>query len=102
VGTRPSDNNLTSVTIPDSVTSIGSSAFQDNNLTSVTTPDSVTSIGAGAFQNNNLTSVTIGANVNITNDSAIGTNGASFLAFYNGNGRLAGTYVFDGSAWSMV
>ena len=53
------NNNLTSVTIPNSVTSIGVGAFDDNNLTSVTIPDSVTSIGSGAFYNNSLTSVTI-------------------------------------------
>ncbi|MBE6382072.1 MAG: hypothetical protein E7049_03540 [Lentisphaerae bacterium] len=43
-------SGLTSVTIPDGVTSIGSDAFiYCRALTSVTIPDSVTSIGAGAF-----------------------------------------------------
>ena len=41
---------LTSVTIPDSVTAIGNSAFSScSNLTSITIPDSVTSIGRMAF-----------------------------------------------------
>ena len=54
-------SNLTSITIPDSVTSIGSSAFYDcSNLTSITIPDSVTSIESYAFQAcSNLTSITI-------------------------------------------
>ena len=52
---------LTSVTIPNSVTSIGESAFYDcSSLTSVTIPNSVTSIGEGAFSGcSGLTSVTI-------------------------------------------
>ncbi len=53
--------NLTSVAIPDSVTSIGSEAFYGcSGLTSVTIPDSVTSIGYYAFYGcSGLTSVTI-------------------------------------------
>ena len=51
--------NLTSVTIPGSVTSIGNGAFQSNKLTSVTIPSSVTYIGYNAFAFNELTSVTI-------------------------------------------
>ena len=58
-------SGLTSVTIPDSVTSIGDAAFSGcSGLTSVTIPDSVTNIGVGAFQNcSSLTNVTIGTGV---------------------------------------
>ena len=43
-------SSLTTVTIPDSVTSIGSSAFCGcRSLTAVTIPDSVKSIGDDAF-----------------------------------------------------
>ena len=53
------------MTIPDSVTSIGESAFQYcTALQNVTIPDSVTSIGIGAFQYcTALQSVTIGDSV---------------------------------------
>jgi len=54
-------SGLTSVAIPDSVTSIGSSAFSYcSGLTSITIPDNVTSIGDWAFECcSGLTSVTI-------------------------------------------
>lgn len=52
---------LTSITIPNSVTSIGAYAFDAcKGLTSITIPDRVTNIGAGAFRDcTGLTSVTI-------------------------------------------
>ncbi len=57
-------SSLTSVTIPDSVTSIGEYAFYDcDSLTSITIPDSVTSIGDSAFSGClSLTSITVGEN----------------------------------------
>ena len=59
--------SMTSVTIPDSVTSIGEYAFSGcKSLTSVTIPDSVTSIGDDAFSwCKSLTSVTIPDSVTI-------------------------------------
>ncbi|MDR1468239.1 MAG: leucine-rich repeat domain-containing protein [Spirochaetaceae bacterium] len=56
-----SDSGLTSVTIPDGVTTIGAKAFSGcRSLTSVTIPDSVTDIGGWAFSEcTSLTSVTI-------------------------------------------
>ena len=66
------NNQLTSVVIPNTVTTIKggyyvmgqqgvceSGPFRSNNLTSVTIPSSVTSIGQCAFSGNQLTSVTI-------------------------------------------
>ncbi|MBQ4143298.1 MAG: leucine-rich repeat domain-containing protein, partial [Thermoguttaceae bacterium] len=61
-----------SVTIPNSVTSIGHSAFYwCKSLTSVTIPDSVTSIGDHAFYGcRSLTSVTILNSVTSIGDGA--------------------------------
>ena len=58
-------SGLTSVTIPNSVTSIGSRVFSGcTGLTSVTIPNSVTSIGHYAFIDcSGLTSITIGNSI---------------------------------------
>ena len=58
------DRSITSITIPNSVTEIGSYAFYQCSLTSVTIPNSVTEIGSYAFSGNRgLTSVTISNSV---------------------------------------
>ncbi|MDR0732038.1 MAG: leucine-rich repeat domain-containing protein, partial [Treponema sp.] len=54
-----SDNQLTSITLPNSLTSIGDWAFRNNQLTSITLPNSITSIGDSAFRDNRLTSITL-------------------------------------------
>ncbi len=61
--------SMTSVIIPDSVTSIGDSAFYSTGLNSVEIPDSVTCIGAGAFELTDLQSVRLSANVTELEDN---------------------------------
>ncbi len=56
--------NLTGVTIPSSVTSLGETAFGGTSLTSVAIPSSVTLLGDGVFEGcYGLASVTIGPSV---------------------------------------
>ncbi len=66
------DTRVTSVTIPNGITSIGEYAFAYcRSLTSVTIPDSVTSIGDCAFDNcKSLTEVTIPGSVTSIGDCA--------------------------------
>ena len=65
-------SNLTSITIPESVKTIGEDAFRScTSLTTITIPDSVTTIGNSAFSDcKSLTSVTIGDNVTTIGDFA--------------------------------
>ncbi len=62
-------SSLTGITIPDRVTDIGDDAFSDcSSLMSITIPDSVTDIGVAAFFNcSSLTSIDFGDNSQLTN-----------------------------------
>jgi predicted lipoprotein with Yx(FWY)xxD motif len=98
--------HLTSITIPNSVTTIEGGAFIGNQLTKITIPKSVTTIGAYAFARNQLTSVTIGANVSLGTEELgriIPTFDNGFDAVYNKGGKAAGTYTrpnTDSTAWT--
>ncbi|MDR3705342.1 MAG: leucine-rich repeat domain-containing protein [Paludibacteraceae bacterium] len=64
-------SGLTSITIPSSVTSIGTLAFAYSGLTSITIPSSVTSIGNYAFEGcSGLTSIIIPSSVTSIGDYA--------------------------------
>jgi len=81
-------NNLTSIVIPDSVTSIAYGFFQDCSLTSCTIGSGVTSIGDYAFYNNSsLESVTIMA----TTPPSIGE------SIFGGEMSIPTVYVPSGS-----
>ena len=56
-------SNLTSVTLPDNVTSIGSQAFSYSGLQSITLPEGLTTINAQAFGYCNLTSIHLPSSV---------------------------------------
>ena len=82
-------SNLTSIEIPEGVTSIGSYAFSAcSSLTSITIPDGVTSIGYCAFSDcRSLTSITIPDSVMSIGDLAF--NNCWRLCVINNNSGLA-------------
>ena len=88
--------NLTSITIPDSVTSIGSLAFyQCSGLTSVTIPDSVTSIGSAAFYKcTNLASIRLQSMTapTIGSDAFLNISAAAIIYYPYGATGYAATY----------
>ena len=87
-------SSLTSVIIPNSVTSIGNSAFEYcSSLTSITIPNSVTSIGSRAFYGcSSLTSITIPNSVTSIGYQAFYGSGLKSVHLPNVNN--IGTYIF--------
>ena len=85
---------MTSITIPNSVTSVGDQAFDEcTGLTSITIPNSVTSIGDVAFYNcSSLTSITIPNSVTSIGERAF--YGCSRLPVENSL-RYADTYLVE-------
>ena len=53
------DDELTELTLPDTLTTIGESAFYSNRLTELTLPDTLTTIGEYVFAGNRLTELTL-------------------------------------------
>jgi hypothetical protein len=98
---RLSGNQLTDITIPNAVATIGASAFRDNQLTKITIPRRVTSIGNSAFAGNPIISITVPAGLILSNDPDSPAFPVSFDAFYYANGAKAGTYTLNnGAYWS--
>ena len=90
-------SDLTSVTIPDCVTSIGTAAFANcSGLTSISIPDRLTSIGLSAFNGcSGLTSITIPDNVTSVGNKAFKNCGNLKTVFLPGS--LQGTT----GTWSL-
>ena len=91
-------SSLTSITIPDSVTSIGSSAFSDcSSLTSITIPDGVTSIDWSAFRDcSSLTSITIPNSVTSIDSYAFSDCSSLTSITIPNSVTSIGDHVFDG------
>ncbi|MBP5723852.1 MAG: leucine-rich repeat domain-containing protein, partial [Bacteroidales bacterium] len=78
--------NLTSVTIPNSVTSIGQMAFRGcTSLTSITIPNNVTFIGDGAFGGCPISTITIPNSVTSISSTAFSSQYITSINVTSGN-----------------
>lgn len=91
------NNELSTITFPETLQRIDLLAFKDNNLTELVLPESLTQVEQNAFQNNNITKITVGSKLNTIGNSAFGINNAGFTAAYQAGG--AGTYVYINNVW---
>lgn len=78
-----------------SITKIHARAFKDNNITEISLPDSVVKLDYGAFYNNPITKITIGSDVVL--ETNVFRNNNSFRDVYYLEG--AGTYLYVDGNW---
>jgi hypothetical protein len=88
------NNQLTNVTIPDSVINIGSDAFQNNDITILVIGNSVVSIDEGAFAFNDLPNVTIPNSVISIGDGAFAQNNNMQTCVLGSSVETIGEYAF--------
>ncbi|WP_338556180.1 leucine-rich repeat protein [Paenibacillus sp. KS-LC4] len=93
---------LTSIDLPDSLLTIGSSAFENNPLTSVVFPDSVTMIGNYSFYMNNLTTIKLSENLKTINGGAFDTNHITKLVIPAGVTNVASSSFYNNNLTSIT
>ena len=81
---------IKTLTIPDSITSIGDWAFKSHELTNINIPNSVTSIGRQAFLGNNLKTVIISSNIDSIGHAAFYSNQLTNVKIPDGITSLSG------------
>ena len=88
------NNQLTSVNIPNNVTTIGNRAFLGNNIISLNISEGVESIGEQAFAANNLTKLNIPNSVTTIGEDAFWANNLEEVSIGNGIKEI-GTQAFS-------
>ena len=67
-------NELTSIVLPETLATIGKCAFKDNKLTSIVLPETLTTIGNCVFYGNKLTSIVLPETLTTIGENAFQNN----------------------------
>jgi hypothetical protein len=104
IGTRAFDGipAITALTIPNTVTEIGSSAFEYAQITTLVIPDSVITIGSTAFYENALTSLTLGNSVTTIGGNAFAYSDLTTLVIPDSVTTISSTAFYDNSLTSLT
>ena len=86
------------ITLPNTLLSIGNNAFQGSAITTLTIPDTVTHIGAGAFRDGQLQSVTLGTGLTNLGSEVFRNNRLTSVAFNGALPGSLGTNIFTGNS----
>ncbi len=93
---------LTSVILPNTITSIGENAFYGNRLTSLSIPNSVTNIGNSAFVSNRLTELVIPATVENIEERAFMRNEQLANLIISNGVKTIGKEAFSGCQLTKI
>ena len=96
------NNRFTSVAIPDSVNRIGNYAFSGCSINTLTLPDTVETIGSGAFKYNNLTEVNIPDSLEYINSDLFQGNQLTSINIPEGTGWYIGGDAFSDNDLTSV
>ncbi len=98
------ESGVTTVEIPDTVTTIGEGAFAGFNITQITIPAGITQIPAHAFRQSGLTSIKIHSGITSIGENAFANCSALQEIDIIGASSLKsiGSYAFSGTAISSI
>jgi hypothetical protein len=104
IDTRAFDGvtTITALTIPNTVTEIGSSAFEYAQITTLVIPNSVTTIGDTAFYSMALTSLTLGNSVTTIGSDAFAYNSLTTLVIPNSVTTISSTAFYTNNLTSLT
>lgn len=96
------ENNISSITWNPNIATVGEGAFGGNALTTLTLPDTIATIGTFSFYNNSLTSVQLSTTMTAIPEGAFGMNSITSVVIPSNITTIAADAFIDNSITSIV